>query len=101
MAKALKLRLIALPLLLVSLCSCGGNKTKDDDGNEMSNAFAPNFSVVCWHEYVAYLRDIDTDIMYVHRHLYHYSGLSVYFDAEGQPMTYAEFKVVHMAKYHV
>ena len=89
-----------LPLLILTGCE---DAPTDSDGNLMGSRFAPNFSTVCQHYGIQYLRDVDTNIMYV----YWDSGtggkkaaMSVYYNSEGQPMTYSEFKEVHTAKYH-
>jgi len=92
-----KLTFALLPLLL--LAGCGHHPT-DDDGNAMTDAYAPNFSIVCQHEHMYYMRDVDTDVMYVFYYAGHGKSLSAYYGADGKPMTYAEFKEIHVAKYH-
>jgi len=96
-----KLRvLLLLPLML--LISCSSDKT-EDAGNAMYHNFQPNFSVVCNHSVLSYLRDVDTDIMYLYWNGGSGSkraGWTVYYNSEGKPMTYTEFKDVHMSKYH-
>jgi len=92
--------LLLLPLML--LASCGSDKT-DDAGNAMYHNFQPNFSTICSHSGLSYLRDVDTDIMYLYWNGGSSSkraGWTVYYNKDGQPMTYAEFKDVHMSKYH-
>lgn len=98
MAK-LKLWLI-VPLLL--LTSCIGNEipSTDTDGNKMVNYFLPNFSLICDHGTIEYLRDTDTNLVYIYKSATKFSGLSVYYNSEGKPMTYDEFKIIHTAKYH-
>lgn len=88
--------LLLLPLLLLTSCNDGAKK--DEYGNNIH--LADNFSLICSHGYIDYLRDVDTDIMYVYYFASYRASLSVYYDAEGKPMTYTEFKEVHTAKYH-
>jgi hypothetical protein len=92
--------LLLLPLML--LASCNDGKT-DNEGNAMYSQYGPNFSLVCSHSFIDYLRDIDTDIMYFmwdNGSGGKRAGWSTYYNKDGQPMTYAEFKDVHMSKYH-
>lgn len=89
--------LLLFPLLLLTSCT---SDPKDDDGNLMTSRFSPNFSLVCSHYGIEYLRDVDTDIMYVYYTGSYRAALSTYYNAEGKPMTYTEFKEVHTAKYH-
>ena len=96
------IRLLALLPVLV-LAACGDTTPKDDDGHIMYTTYGPNFSTVCDHGYLRYLRDTDTNIMYIfwsNGSTGKKAALSVYYNAEGQPMTYGEFLTVHTAKYH-
>jgi len=96
-----KLRiLLLLPMLLLVSCS---NGTTGDDREPKVTYFWPNFDLVCTHGFVSYLKDLDTNIMYISMSdntAHKRSGCSVYYNAEGKPMTYEEFKTVHTAKYH-
>lgn len=94
--KKIKL-LFLLPLLLLTGCT---DSPRDNDGNVMSPSLAPNFSIVCSHEYIEFVRDVDTDIMYMYFVANKRAALSTYYNSKGEPMTYTEFKTVHTEKYH-
>lgn len=93
--KKLKLliALTAVALMVCGLCGC-----KDNEGNFI--ALPPNFSRICRHGQLDYVKDVDTDIMYIYYGSSYHAGLSAYYNKDGQPMTYAEFKEAHTARYH-
>lgn len=97
MKNLIKLLFVVSTLLLAS---CDVGAPTDDEGNRILETFGPNFSLLCVHANSTYMRDIDTDIVYYCWTYNRQGGFSVYYNEEGQPMTYAEFKEVHTAKYH-
>ena len=90
-----------IPLVSMLLVGCDRNEY-NTEGNR--NKIEPNFEVICRHVDnfdVSYLRDIDTDMIYVlFGNTDFNSGLSVYYNKKGEPMKYQEFKTVHIEKYH-
>lgn len=86
-------KIFLIPLLLL-LTNCNYYK------QEYEREISANFETVCRHHIYYYLRDLDTNIMYVSSHQGYAYGFSVYYNEEGKPMTYNEFKVVHIEKYH-
>ena len=89
--------LFILPMILL-LAACDDSTPKGENGGII---WGGNYERLCNHNYyVTYLRDVDTDIIYV---LYDGSkrgSLSVYYAEDGKPMSYDEFKIVHNSKYH-
>ena len=85
---------IFLISLLLLLTNC--NYYKQEDEREIE----ANFEIICRHDEYYYSRDLDTNIMYINLHRLYAYGFSVYYNEEGKPMTYDEFKVVHIEKYH-
>ena len=100
--KKLLLGLLAIATLSLSACE----NTQSENGKR--GVGSGNFEVQCehesWHEgeefTVSFLRDLDTDIMYVYYSAHYQGSISVYYNSKGEPMTYKEFEKVHNNKYH-
>ncbi len=89
-----------IPLVSMLLVGCSGTEYHAENNREK---VGDNFELICTHrdEFdVNYLRDLDTDMIYVHFRSDLSSGLSVYYNEKGEPMKYQEFKTVHIDKYH-
>jgi len=93
--KNLKL-LLLLPLLV--LAGCEDPYKTDTNGNTIK--LAPNFYKVCEHSNLSYIRDDDTNLMYIYYTATYHTGISPYYNEEGKVMTYDEFLTVHTARYH-
>ena len=96
-------KILLFPLVAMMLTGCMQNEY-NTEGNR--SKIDPNFEVICEHSndvgyYTQYLRDLDTDMIYVHFSSSQWnSGLSIYYNEKGEPMKYQEFKTVHIDKYH-
>ena len=86
--------LLLLPLLLLSACE----ETHGENGGVLY--FGGQYEHICSHMNLKYLRDRETDIVYMYYDTSYHTGLSAYYNTEGMPMTYTEFQQVHTAKYH-
>lgn len=99
----MKKLLMLFPLAIMALSGCGGSSYNSETERENWGA---NFELICEHRtnslrYVYFVRDCDTDIIYFTSSLSNsLNGLSVYYNEEGQPMNYEQFKIAHVAKYH-
>ena len=82
---------------MLLLASCGAENQGEHGGVLY---FGKQFEVLCRHDNLKYLRDRETEIIYMYYTASHHSALSAYYNKEGQPMTYAEFTEVHTANYH-
>ena len=95
----MKRLLFILPLILLTSCS-GSSYNAESERTEKAN-----FEEVCCHtftlgEEIGYLRDIDTNLIYVMFHDGYKGSLSVYYNSNKEPMTYDEFQSIHIEKYH-
>ena len=99
----MKKLLMLFPLAIMALSGCSNSEYNSETNRKNWGA---NFELVCEHQTkelksVYFLRDCDTDIIYL---LVSASpsvnGLSVYYNEEGLPMNYEQFKIAHIAKYH-
>lgn len=81
-------KLLLIGLLLLTSCTTYTQESK--------RGIVATFEEICMHVPYFYLRDIDTNIIYVKSN----SVVSVYYNENGKPMNYEEFKVVHIKKYH-
>lgn len=81
-------KLLLIGLLLLTSCTTYTQESKRET--------EATFEEICMHIPYHYLRDIDTNIIYVKAN----ASISVYYNENGKPMTYKEFKVVHIEKYH-
>jgi len=89
-----KIRVLCLVLLAIlipsTLTSCKQDYPTVDD---------INFKTICRHtgDYgtTYFLKDNDTNIVYIMRYINRGGSISVYVNADGNPMTYEEFQEVH------
>ena len=91
--------LFILPLMLLTSCS-GSSYNAENERTEKAN-----FEEICRHtfgvsEEIDYLRDIDTNLIYVRFHDMYEGSISIYYNSNGKPMTYDEFQSIHIEKYH-
>jgi hypothetical protein len=93
----MKKALLLLPLLLFTSC-------KETSEQKQEITYCANFVELCQHDTatrtILYLKDEDTNIIYIMFMWGYRGGISVYYNEKGQPMTYEEFDVVHNEKYH-
>lgn len=93
----MKKALFLLPLLLLTSC-------KETSKQMQEITYCANFVVLCQHDIetrtIWYIKDEDTNIIYIMFARGYRGGISVYYNEKGQPMTYGEFDVVHNEKYH-
>ena len=91
--------LLLLPLLLLTSC-------KETSEQKQEITYCANLVELCQHDngeatrIIWYLKDKDTNIIYIMFRNGYRGGISVYYNEKGQPMTYEEFDVVHNEKYH-
>jgi len=88
--KKLKL-LFTLVLSGICLTGCGTKKGEVMFGN--------NMELLCKHSekdaWLYFLKDRDTDNVYMYLLDYNRAALSPYYNSKGEVMTYSEFKQVH------
>ncbi len=97
--KKMKKLLFILPLMLLTGCSGSSYITENE------RAEKANFEKICSHkvsfqEEINYLKDIDTNLIYIKFHDGYKGSISVYYNSNGKPMTYDEFQIIHIKKYH-
>ena len=87
-----KLKLL-FTLVLSGLCLTGCGPEKGD------LLFGNNLEVVCKHRenkgLLYFLKDKDTDNIYMYISDYNQAGLTPYYNSKGEVMNYSEFKQVH------
>lgn len=91
--------LFILPLMLLTSCS-GSSYNAENERTEKAN-----FEEVCSHklsfdEEINYLKDIDTNLIYIKFRDGYKGSISIYYNSNGKPMTYDEFRLIHVEKYH-
>ena len=92
----MKKLLLIVPLILTAC----GTFYEPEENREL----ICNFEQICSHSegswHFNYLRDIDTNIIYLNYICAYKGSVSIYYNSKGEPMTYEEFKLVHIEKYH-
>lgn len=91
------MKYIKLLVLSLLLCSCSFNAYSKE--NDKPN-FGDNFKIMCDHNSVYYMLDLDTNYIYVYFSIGYGRSICAYCNSKGQPMSYDEFKLVHNEKYH-
>ena len=92
MHKIKTLLLVPILLLCTLLTGCNNDKTYGENGGML---IGNNFELICNHGLITYYRDETTDIIYIVYSNSNQGGFSVYYNSEGKPMSYPEFKDVH------
>lgn len=92
-------KLLFIFLLLLTSCSSSRYSTENERTEKA------NFEEVCRHtfgtfEEIDYLRDVDTNLIYIKFYDGYKGSMAIYYNSNGKPMTYDEFQSVHIEKYH-
>ena len=87
-----------LLLFTLLLTSCDSYYSETDDREIIFG----NLEIICRHSEgnsgINYYRDIDTDLIYMQYYVAAGTSLSIYYNSDGNPMNYDEFKTIHINK---